>query len=95
MNDAHGDGSPETSGGENHQEVCLANRSSTDEEKLAANCDTDEGPIEDRMNVAAKAYFEWMPIRKGPFDSMGFVESDLTQVRWFVWIAYLTVGYLD
>ena len=80
MNDSHGDGSIETSGAENHQEFCPANRTSPDEEKAAANCDRDEGPIDVRLNNAAQAYMEWMPIRKGPFDSMGFVETDLTQV---------------
>lgn len=80
MNDSHGDGNPETSGAENHQETCPANRTSPDEDKAASNCDRDEGSIVVRLNNAAKAYMEWMPIRKGPFDSMGFVETDLTQV---------------
>lgn len=81
MNDSHGDGNPETSGAENHQEFCPANRTSTDDEKATAKCDRDEGPIEVRLNDAVKAYMEWMPIRQGPFGEMGFVENDITQVR--------------
>ena len=48
--------------------------------KANAKCDRDEGPIEVRLNDAGKAYMEWMPIRKGPFGEMGFVETDITQV---------------
>ena len=33
MNDSYSDGNPESSGAENHQEVCPANRTSTDEAK--------------------------------------------------------------
>lgn len=94
-NDSYGDGTVEQSGAENHQEVCPANRTSPDEEKAAANCDTDEGPFLDRMNAAAQAYMEWMPIRKGPFGTMagGNVDTDLTQV--IEWGNLATLVLLD
>ncbi|KAG7365757.1 alkaline phosphatase [Nitzschia inconspicua] len=92
-NDSHGDGNPTTSGAENHQPTCPVNRTSPDEEKEAANCDRDEGSIDVRMNHAAQAYMEWMPIRKGPFGTMGFIETDLTQVM--EWGNLATVVMLD
>lgn len=82
MNDSYGDGTVERSGAENHEETCeAANTTSTDAEKNDAGCDRDEGPIDVRLNYAAQAYMEWMPIRKGPFGTMGFIDTDLTQVR--------------
>jgi len=49
-------------------------------EKTAAKCDRDEGDVKVRFNDAARAYMEWMPLRRGP-GKMGVVDITLiTQV---------------
>jgi alkaline phosphatase D len=79
-NNPFGLGTSETSGAENHQEVCTANATSPDTEKDTAGCDRDEGDIVTRFNVAAQSYLEWMPIRRFP-GNMGVVDiGSITQV---------------
>jgi alkaline phosphatase D len=70
-------------GAENHQQVCPANRSSSDSEKASASCDRDEGDAVARFTAAAQAYMEWMPIRHAP-GSMGRIDiGTLTQtIEW-------------
>lgn len=67
-------------GAENHQEVCYANRTSTNEEKSLYGCDRDEGNAKLRFNHAAQAYMEWMPIRQGPMMSGAVDITSITQV---------------
>ena len=62
-NNPYGDGTPENTGAENHQEVCSVDTNATDEDKAGAGCDRDEGSATTRFNDAARSYFEWMPIR--------------------------------
>lgn len=50
-------------GAQNHQPVCPANRTSSEDDIRAANCDRDEGDAGDRFNAAFQAYMEWMPVR--------------------------------
>jgi len=79
-NNAYGMGTYETTGGENHEEVCSANSTSPDADKRAAGCDRDEGPADVRYNNAARGYMEWMPLRRGP-GTMGVITyTSLTQV---------------
>lgn len=79
-NNAYGEGDISNTGAENHQEICSANRNSTDGEKAAAQCDIHEGNIKVRLNDAARAYMEWMPLRRGP-GTMGVVDiTSITQV---------------
>ena len=81
-NNPHSLGTVETTGAQNHQAECAANRNSTDAEKNAARCSTDEGDIVERLNVAAEAYMEWMPIREYE-GSLGVVEiSNLQVIEW-------------
>jgi phosphodiesterase/alkaline phosphatase D-like protein len=42
--------------------------------KAGAGCDQDEGLIASRLENAAQAYMEWMPIRRGP-GNMGVVKT--------------------
>ena len=79
-NNAYGQGDVSSTGAENHQEVCEANRDSSPEEKDAAKCDRDEGNVKIRFNDAARAYMEWMPLRRGP-GTMGVIDiTSITQV---------------
>lgn len=72
-NNPWGQGTPESSGAENHQAVCEANVTSPPEDKVKAKCDRDEGDIVARFNAAAQSYMEWLPIRRYE-GKMGVVE---------------------
>ena len=67
-----------------HQEVCPVDSASAIEQILAAGCDDPkgEGDYGARMNAAAQAWYEWMPIRAGTYftDSGLIKNTDLTQV---------------
>lgn len=79
-NNPWGQGTPESTGAENHQETCPVNTTSPDTEKNEAGCDRDEGDVVVRFNAAAQSYFEWMPIRHMP-GSMGVIDvGSITQV---------------
>ncbi|CAJ1936746.1 unnamed protein product [Cylindrotheca closterium] len=60
-NDSYG--TADIIGAMNHQPVCSANATSTNEEKSAAECDRDEGDAVARFEAAAQAYMEWLPLR--------------------------------
>ncbi|KAJ1456377.1 PhoD-like phosphatase-domain-containing protein [Pelagophyceae sp. CCMP2097] len=66
-------------GANNHQPNCDVSSEGTDAEKRSASCDRDEGEWKDRVNFAATAYMEWMPIRKAP-GAMGLIDFSITQV---------------
>ena len=56
------------------------NRTASNDDKEEAGCDTDEGNIKARLDAAAQAYMEWLPLRRGP-GSMGVVDiTSITQV---------------
>ena len=78
-NNPHSLGTVESTGAQNHQAECAANRTSTDAEKNAARCSIDEGDIVERLNTAAEAYMEWMPIREFPY-GLGLVRVSILQV---------------
>lgn len=79
-NNAYGQGKLSNTGAENHQGTCPVNRTSTAEEKDDAGCDRDEGNIKARLTNAARAYMEWLPLRRGP-GTMGVVDlTSITQV---------------
>jgi phosphodiesterase/alkaline phosphatase D-like protein len=62
-------------GADNHEPVCDGNRTSP-----GSGCTTDEGDFLERANRAAQAYFEWLPLRRGPRALQGQVDTDLTIV---------------
>jgi len=62
-------------GADNHQPTCNGNRT-----KPGTACTTDEGDFLERANRAAQAYFEWLPLRRGPRATQGQVDTDLTIV---------------
>ena len=79
-NNPYGQGTVETTGAQNHQEVCPVNVSSTIEEKDSAGCDRDEGDVKTRFNAAARSYLEWLPLRHQP-GKMGIIDvGTITQV---------------
>eukprot|EP00755_Sulcionema_specki_P027615 Sspe_Gene.88141::Locus_60232_Transcript_1_1_Confidence_1.000_Length_2174::g.88141::m.88141/K01113/phoD; alkaline phosphatase D len=52
-------------GAENHQTVCTTPSSPPfDNLTLSAVCDQDEGDYQKRVDVATRAYYEWLPIRE-------------------------------
>eukprot|EP00962_Isochrysis_galbana_P058052 scaffold30738_cov105-Isochrysis_galbana.AAC.7 len=62
-------------GADNHQPECNGNRTNP-----GSKCSTDEGDFLERANHAAQAYFEWLPLRRGPRATQGQVDTDLTIV---------------
>ena len=71
---AYGEGYAFNTGAKNHQEVCSADRNSSDLKKRLALCDRDEGNSATRFNDAARAFMEWIPVRRGP-GTMGVVDD--------------------
>merc|ERR1719242_264631 len=81
-NNAYGMRAEDNTGAENHQPTCPVDRSFPDEDKAAAQCDTDEGLASVRFNDAINAYMEWMPIREYPGTiGIGF-QSNNQVVEW-------------
>ena len=62
-------------GADNHQPECEGNRTHPGDA-----CTEHEGSFLERANRAAQAYFEWLPIRRGPRPLSGQIDTDLTQV---------------
>ncbi|EOD19338.1 hypothetical protein EMIHUDRAFT_369509 [Emiliania huxleyi CCMP1516] len=58
-------------GAQNHQSTCPAD---------ATACDEHEGSWVERVNAGAIAYLEWLPIRRGPDDQSGLMNTDIKQV---------------
>jgi hypothetical protein len=80
-------------GAENHQPVCPVDENANATTKDIAGCDRNEGPVDVRFTNAAQAYFEWMPIRRGP-GGMGVVNiGSMTKV--IEWGRLATVAVVD
>jgi alkaline phosphatase D len=91
-NDSYGNVNQGT-GAENHQETCLANATSPDADKAAAQCDRPEGDAVERFTAAAQAYWEWMPIRYVE-GTMGEIQTGtLTQI--IEWGDLATIASFD
>lgn len=58
-------------GAQNHQSTCPED---------ATYCDEAEGSWVERINAGAKAYLEWLPIRRGTDDQSGLMNTDIKQV---------------
>ena len=84
---------PKSSGAENHQPVCPANASSTDAEKIKAECDQNEGDAVTRFQSAVRAYFEWMPVRYTPDGPNGRMNG--TDNKVFQWGSLSTLVTVD